>query len=161
MAGKLIIDENHLSKLPVRERLDVCVSVLKKDSDESSRWDAVWLAGEIAEANPHTAIFDEVADLMVWVLENDDNGIVKHEACYQIAALNMRKKIPNLIRTALTDKSIIARHEAIEALGLIGAFDSREFLFQATNDSNPEIKETAHLVLKRLERLEKLERMNK
>ena len=158
MPNKIIIDENQLNKLPARQRLEACTSVLKNEKDESSRFDAVWLAGEIADANPGTAIFDEVADLMTWVLENDNNGIVKHEACYQIAALDMRKKIPNLVHTALNDKSIIARHEALEALGLMGAFDAKEILSQAVNDPNPEIQATAWLSIKRLQRLEKLEK---
>ena len=161
MANKIIIDENQLNKLPIRNRLDACTLVLKNETDESSRFDAVWLAGDIAADNTGTPIFNEVADLMAWVLENDKNGVVKHEACYQIAALDMREKIPNLTRTALNDRSIIARHEAIEALGLMGVFDSKELLSQATNDPNPEIQETAWLVIKRLQRLEKLMKSSK
>lgn len=158
MANKFIIDENQLNKLPPRQRLEACTWALKNEKDESSRFDAVWLAGEIADTNLGTAIFDEVADLMTWVLENDNNGIVKHEACYQIAALDMRKKIPDLVRTALNDKSVVARHEAIEALGLMGAFEAKEVLLQAANDPNPEVQATAWLAIKRLQRLEKLEK---
>ena len=158
MPTKFIFDENELSKLPVRQRLEACTSVLKNEKDESSRSDAVWLAGDIADANPGTAIFNEVADLMAWILENDNNCIVKHEACYQIAASDMRKNIPNLIHTALNDKSLIARHEAIEALGLMGAFDAKDLLLQAINDPNPEIQATAWCAIKKLRRLEKLEK---
>jgi HEAT repeat protein len=150
----IILDENKLRDLPFRERLDKCISILKNETDESLRWDAVWLVGEIAELNPSGAFFDEVSDIMVWVLKNDNNGVVKHEACYQIAARDMRKKIPDLIETALNDKSVITKHEAIEALGLMRAFEAMELISKATTDTNPEVRETAVFVIKRLNRLQ-------
>ncbi len=159
--SKIILDEGKLRDLPIRERLDKCALIIKNDTDESLRWDAVWLAGEIAEMSPDSLLFNEVADLMVWVLKNDDNGVVKHEACYQIAARNMREKIPDLIQTALNDNSVIAKHEAIESLGLMRAFDSKDLLFRAMEDPDSDVKETAAFVLKRLHRLEKLETKNK
>jgi HEAT repeat protein len=160
--SRLIIDEGNLRSLPARERLDKCMEIVKKEIDESLRWDAVWLAGEIAEINgPEDPLFEKVADLMSWVLKNDTNGVVKHEACYQIAARNMRRKIPDLVESALTDTSIIARHEAIESLGLMRAFDTKDMILKAAQDTNPDVKETATFVLKRLERLEKLEEKKK
>ena len=159
--NNIILDEGKLRDLPYRHRLDKCTSIIKSEADESLRWDAVWLAGEIAELNPNTLLFDEVSELMVWVLKNDNNGVVKHEACYQIAARNMRNKIPNLIETALNDTSVIAKHEAIESLGLMRAFDSKDLLLKAMDDPDPNVKETAAFVLKRLNRLAKLEAKNK
>jgi len=160
--SRLILDEGNLRSLPLRERLDKCNEIVKKETDESLRWDAVWLAGEIAELNgPEDPMFNEVSDLIAWVLKNDTNGVVKHEACYQIAARNMRKKIPDLVESALTDTSVIARHEAIESLGLMRAFDTKEIIFKATQDPNPDVKETAEFVLKRLKRLEQLEEKKK
>jgi len=160
--SRLILDEANLRNLPIRERLDKCLQIVKNETDESLRWDAVWLAGEIAEVKgSKDLVFGEVADLMAWVLKNDNNGVVKHEACYQIAARDMREKIPDLIEVALTDTSIIARHEAIESLGLMRAFDSKEMISKAAQDKNPDVKETANFVLKRLERLEKLEEKQK
>ncbi len=151
----LIIDDGKLRSLPIRERLDKCKSILKNDRDESLRWDAVWLAGEIAEKlEIDDPLFNEVADLMAWVLQNDNNGVVKHEACYQIAARDMRKKIPDLIQAALYDKNIIAKHEALEALGLMRAFESRDLILKALDDPNPEVRETAAFVIKRLDRLQ-------
>ena len=159
--NNIILDEGKLRDLPYRHRLDKCTLIIKSEVDESLRWDAVWLAGEIAELNPNTLLFDEVAELMVWVLKNDDNGVVKHEACYQIAARNMRNKIPDLIETALYDTSVIAKHEAIESLGLMRAFGSKDLLLKVMDDPDPNVKETAAFVLKRLERLAKLETKNK
>ena len=152
----IILDEGKLRHLPFRARLDKCTTIIKNEIDESLRWDAVWLAGEIAEMNPGTPLFDEVADLMSWVLKNDNNGVVKHEACYQIAARNMRNKIPDLVHTALNDKSTIAKHEAIESLGLMRAFDSKDMISSSLKDSNPDVRETAAFVMKRLERLQNI-----
>jgi hypothetical protein len=86
-----IIDEANLRSLPPRERLYRCASIIENEVDESMRWDAVYLAGEIAKTNPADPIFDKVADLVSWILENDDNGIIKHESCFQIAARDTRK----------------------------------------------------------------------
>jgi HEAT repeat protein len=152
----IILDDGKLRNLPFRARLDKCTTIIKNETDESLRWDAVWLAGEIAEMNPNTPLFDEVADLMTWVLKNDNNGVVKHEACYQIAARNMRNKIPDLVQTAFNDKSVIAKHEAIESLGLMRAFDSKDMIYNSLKDPNSDIRETAAFVIKRLERLEKI-----
>jgi len=157
-----VLDEQNLRKLPVRERLDRCVSIMKTSNDESLRWDAVWLAGEVTETvDRDDPIFNEVADLMSWILQNDNNGVVKHEACYQIAARNMRKKIPDLIHTALHDKSTIAKHEAIESLGLMRAFESEDLISKALEDSSYEVRETAAFVLKRFKRLEEFSEAEK
>ena len=117
---ELIFDEYQVRRLPPAERLDKIKQILRSEKDESIRWDGVWLAGEITDGmDTEDPMFAEVADLLAWVLANDVNGIVKHEASFQIAARNMRKKIPNLIHSAIYDGSEITRHESIEALGLI------------------------------------------
>jgi hypothetical protein len=151
-----VLDDTNLRDIPTRERLDRCIYIIKNDPDESKRWDAIYIAGEIAEATtPEDPIFDEVADLMSWVLQNETNGVVKHEACFQIAARNMRKKIPDMIYTALNDKSGIAKHEAIECLALMRAFESRDAMVKALGDKIPYVSETAAFSLKRLDRLDK------
>ena len=148
-----VYDENGIRALPPKERLIECTKILKNEDDESKRWDAVWLAGEIAEVEgPGKPIFDEVANLMIWVLQNDNNGVVKHEACFQVAARNMRKKIPDLVYSALNDKSGLVKHEAIESLGLMRAFEAEEDIRPALNDPNPDVSETARFVFKRLKR---------
>jgi len=151
--SSIVVDENNIRVLPLKERYDICCSILKTEKDESKRWDAVWLAGEIAEiAGPDEPIFDQVADLMKWILENDDNGVVKHEACFQIAARNMREKIPDLINSAFHDNSGLVKHEALESLGLMRAYDSKPSIIKLLKDSNPVVSETARFVIKRLER---------
>jgi len=152
-----VLDEGHIRDLPPRQRLDRCTNILKNEIDESLRWDAVWLAGELAElTNPIDPMFDEVSDLMAWVLKNDTNGVVKHEACFQIAARNMRKKIPDLVDSAFYDKSSLVRHEALESLGLMRAFDSMDLILKSTKDQSNDVRETAEFVLKRLQRLKEL-----
>lgn len=90
---------------------------------------------------------------MVWVLNNDDNGIVRHEAAFQIGLHNMREKIPDLINSILNDKSDLVKHEAIEALGLLRDHGSKETLTKMLEDKGEAVSETAAFVLKRLERL--------
>ncbi|MFB5624925.1 MAG: HEAT repeat domain-containing protein [Nitrosopumilus sp.] len=150
-----IYDENNLRDLPEAQRFSMCERIIKNDSDESKRWDAVWLIGEIAEKrDSEDPMFIKSADLMEWVLKNDDNGVVKHEACYQIAGRNMRSKIPALVESALNDKSILTKHEAIESLGLMRAFDAIDLIRDAEIDPSIDVRETARFVIKRLERLQ-------
>ncbi len=151
---EIIFDEYDTRKLPPRERLDKIIKILRTESDESIRWDSVWLAGEITEViEIGDPILAEIADLMVWVLNNDNNGIVKHEAAFQIGVRNMRDKIPYLIDSALNDKNELVRHEAIEALGLMRAHECKEMLKKTLEDPSDAVRETAVFVLKRLDRL--------
>lgn len=150
-----IYDENKLRDLPEAQRLSMCERIIKSDYDESKRWDAVWLIGELAEnRDPEDPVFIKSADLMEWVLKNDDNGVVKHEACYQIAGRNMRSKIPVLVESALNDKSILTKHEAIESLGLMRAFEAVDMIRDAEIDPSIDVRETARFVIKRLQRLQ-------
>lgn len=151
----VISDEFDTRKLPPRQRLDKITQVLKNERDESIRWESIWLVGEITEELINTdndPIFDEIADLLVWVLQNDDNGIVKHEAAFQIGLRNMRAKIPYLVNSALNDKSELVRHEATEALGFMRAHECKEMLRKMSEDPSEAIRETAVLMLKRLDR---------
>jgi HEAT repeat protein len=151
---EIIFDEYDMRKLPTRERLDKIVQILRNERDESIRWDSIWLAGEITEGiDKDDPLFAEIADLMVWVLLNDDNGIVKHEAAFQIGLRNMKAKIPYLINSALNDKKELVRHEAIEALGLMRAHGCKETLRNMLEDPSDAVRETAIFVLKRLDRL--------
>ena len=152
--GIQLLDENNIRSLPNEERFLVCERILKNEKDESKRWDAVWLIGELAEKkDQNDPMFIKVSDVLEWILKNDDNGVVKHEACFQIAARNMRNKIPTLVNTALYNKSILAKHEAIESLGLMRAFEAESLIQKAMDDSSIDVRETASFVLKRFKRL--------
>ena len=149
-----VYDENKLRELPEEKRMLVCERIIKNDNDESKRWDAIWLLGEILEnKNQDDPVFEKIADIMEWTLRNDSNGVVKHEACYQIAGRNMRSKIPVLIDAALNDKSILTKHEAIEALGLMRATESIDLIRDLEIDPSIDVRETARFVIKRLNRL--------
>jgi HEAT repeat protein len=150
----IILDEYDMRKLPARERLDKITEIIKFDKkDESKRWDAVWLAGEICDKT--TKFKQEIADLMVWILQHEQNGIVKHEAAFQIGLRNFRDKIPELVDCAVHDSSDVARHEAIEALGMMRVQDPdvKKVLDGLTYVDSKAVSETAKFVLKRLERL--------
>ena len=150
-----IYDENKLRELTDEQRLLTCECIIKNDDDESKRWDAVWLIGELAEnKDADDPMFIKAADLMEWVLKNDNNGVVKHEACYQIAGRNMRTKIPALVESALNDNSILTKHEAIESLGLMRAFEAIDLIRDAEIDPSIDVRETARFVIKRLTRLQ-------
>jgi HEAT repeat protein len=152
-----VLDENNIRELSDEQRFVTCEHILKNDNDESKRWDAVWLLGELAEnKNEHNPTFGKIADVFEWVIKNDDNGVVKHEACYQIAARNMKEKIPVLVHAALYDTSIITKHEAIESLGLMRAFEAGDLIKKALVDQSADVVETAEFVLKRFERLRNL-----
>ncbi len=149
-----IFDEYKMRELPDEERFSMCEKTLKNEKDESKRWDAVWLIGELAEnKDENDPMFNKVSDVIEWVLNNDDNGVVKHEACFQVAARNMRQKIPVLVNTALHNPSILAKHEAIESLGLMRAFEAESLIRKALDDPSHDVRETAEFVLKRFERL--------
>jgi HEAT repeat protein len=64
----------------------------------------------------------------------------------------IREKIPDLINTALNDKSGIAKHEALECLALMKASEAREVMLKALKDLIPYVSETAAFALKRLDR---------
>ena len=149
-----VLDENNLRELSDEQRFATCERILKNDNDESKRWDAVWLLGELAEnKNEDDPMFRKIADIFEWAIKNDENGVVKHEACYQIAARNMKEKIPVLVHAALYDTSIITKHEAIESLGLMRAFEVGDLIKKALVDQSADVIETAEFVLKRFERL--------
>ena len=113
------------------------------------------MIGELAEnKDKNDPMFNKVSDVIEWVLNNDDNGVVKHEACFQVAARNMRQKIPVLVNAALYNKSILTQHEAIESLGLMRAFEAEPLIRKALDDPSSDVRETAEFVLKRFARIQ-------
>ncbi len=149
-----IFDENKIKDMPDEDRFHVCEEILKNESDESKRWDAVWIVGELADdPNDKNKLRQKVADILEWTLKNDTNGVVKHEASFQIAARNLRDKIPILVDVALNDKSLLSKHEAIESLGLMRAYEVENLIKKAVDDPSIDVRETAEFVLKRFKRL--------
>lgn len=157
----IIYEESSLLKIPAKERLNTCSSILKNDKDESLRCEAIWVVGKTAnQYNDDKLIRDQIANLLEYVLRNDDNDIVKHEACFQLGEHKMKEKVSALLDAAMNDSSEIVRHEATEALGLMQAFECREAIKKILDDSNSGVRQTAILVLKQLDRLEKARAVN-
>ncbi|ABX12358.1 hypothetical protein Nmar_0462 [Nitrosopumilus maritimus SCM1] len=142
-----------IKAMPLEERFLKLEEIFKTSKDESERWDAVWLAGEIpVEVGLKGPLFEKTTDLFAWVLKNDDNDVVRHEVCYQIAARNMRRIIPELAYAANYDPSPLVRHEATECLMIIRATDQIDAMKRSCQDENESVRNTAELVLKRMRR---------
>lgn len=155
-----VLDDNNIRKLVPEERFLICEDILKNiNDDESKRWDAVWLAGEMAREDHKPVISDtlrkKIGDLMAWVIYHDDNDIVGHEACFQITGRNYREHIPALIYAADSEKKgVLTRHEALESLGLMRATEAISLAEKLSSHEIDGVKDTAKFILKRLKRLE-------
>lgn len=150
----ITFDEYETRKLPVKERLEVVKHHLKHEEDQSVRWDCVWLAGEIInEVGKHMLMTKEIADLLVWVLRNDSDPIVRHEAAFQIGLHNFIDKVPDLVHAIMNDESDVVKHESIEALGLLRHHQSMDTLLTMLQDPSKDVRDTAWFVIKRLNRL--------
>jgi hypothetical protein len=153
-------DEYDMRKLPPRTRLKVLRTLFEAEryGDESQRWDCIWLIGEILDELPDDKeIRKEIADLMVWILRNDNNDILSHEAAFQIGVRNFEDKMEDLRWAALHHWGMITRHEAIEALGMARQYKDRAMIEKIAHDKTEPvpIRVTAAFVVKRLDRLKK------
>ena len=151
----IIYAESTLLQIPIHQRYDICYKILKTDDDESLRGEAVWVLGKSLE-DTDGFLRQTIEDLLEDVLKNDNNAVVKHEASFQIGEHNVMRKLPALIEAALKDPSELVRHESIEAIGLLKAFEAKCELKKALSDPNEAVKQTAKFVLKQLDRLEKV-----
>lgn len=152
----IIYAESNLLQIPVLQRYDICQDILKTDNDESLRGEAVWVLGRALEETQDSALRQKIEDLLEYVLKNDNNAVVKHEVSFQLGEHNVMRKLPTLIDASLHDPSELVRHESIEAIGLLKAFDARNDLNKALDDPNEAVRQTASFVLKQLDRLQKL-----
>ena len=154
LMGQVSLDTDGIRKLPHEERINKLNDILKNSEDESERWDAVWMLGELAEETGLKGpIFDKAGELLAWSLKNDDNSVVRHEISYQIAGRGYHKHIPDLIESALYDKSSLVRHESCECLSIIHALDAKPHIEKLLDDPVDVVRETARFVLKRMERI--------
>lgn len=109
------------------------------------------------EIDDTNQLYEKIEQLYTWSLLNDKDPVVKHEVCYQIAGHNMRRLIPLLIQCAQDEKQDdLTRHEAIESLGLMRAYDTEEEIKKiAETQANDAVIKTAKFVLMRFDRLKK------
>jgi HEAT repeat protein len=158
MDGKIsqmneILDDLNIRSLPPQGRFDKLSYILKNSDDESLRVDSVWLLSEMGDSvKVSDPLYEKIADMLVWVLQNDKNGVVKHEAAYEIGRQNMINKIPDLLRAAVHDDNVLVRHESVEALGLMKTDEFKEKVKVCLKDTTKEVRESAMFVLKRIER---------
>ena len=118
------------------------------------RGEVIWVLGStVKEVKPGDLDHKKIGDLFEQVLLKDDNVVVKHEACFQLGENEFRDKIDALINSALHDPSELVRHEAIEALGLMKAFECDDVLRRCLKDKNEAVRQTAAFVIKQLTRL--------
>jgi len=153
----IIYAESNLRKIPVQQRYEICHNILKMNNDESLRGESVWILGNLLEESLSNLLREKIEDLLEDVLKNDNNVVVKHEASFQIGEHNVTRKTQSLIEASLNDPSELVRHESIEAIGLMKAFEARETLKEALNDHNEAVRQTAQFVLKQFDRLEKID----
>ena len=148
-----VFDDLNIRKLPAQERFDKLSHILKNSDDESLRIDSVWLLSEMRDfVKVGDPLYEKIADMLVWVLQNDKNGVVKHEAAYEIGKQNMINKIPDLLQAAVHDDDVLVRHESVEALGLLKTDEFKERMKVCLNDPAKEVRATAMFFLKRIER---------
>jgi len=159
------LTESKLNQLPPKQRLEQMIKLIKHSDDESQRWDCVCLCGELYHklsnreyklSHDETSLIKtKITMLFQWILQNEKNAVVLHEACYHIAARNLRGLIPDLIYCATNSNSILGRHEALESLGLMNAQEAISEINHALDDPIRDIRETAQFVLKRIQRYKK------
>ena len=64
------------------------------------------------------------------------------------------KELISITTNSTIDKSILTKHEAIESLGLMRAFEAVDLIRDAEIDPSVDVRETARFVIKRLTRLQ-------
>lgn len=112
------------------------------------------LVEELGNVNRHLSKHF-VEKILVRVLREDPNAIVRHEAAFVLGSLHWGGKtlstasIDALCETALHDPSSVVRHEAAESLGCIFEPRVRKALEQLRFDSSEDVVETARISLKR------------
>ena len=96
-------------------------------------------------------------NLLVNVLRTDLDPIVRHEAAFSLGKLMQRNAIPGrcasrqLCVSAVEDKSVIVRHEAIEALWCFKDLTVQTTVKTLLDDRHPDIRATAKITLERLQ----------
>ena len=159
------LTENKLNELNPETRLAVCVEKIKngKNSD-SQRWDCLIIISELYVKLKESKfkelplkkikeMLDEIESTLKWMIYNEKNCVVHHEIAYQVAARNMTNLIPDMVHASLHSKSIVSRHEFLECLGVMKAFDDlKKIIPFALEDDNPDVRQTAEFADDRMKR---------
>ena len=79
------------------------------------------------------------------------SALLKHEIAYVMGQMQEPSARPHLERMLQdTKEHVMVRHEAAEALGAIGAHESRSILEAHLRDPNPEVSESCEVALDHL-----------
>jgi len=100
----------------------------------------------------------EINDLLndlIFVLCNDNNCVIRHEAAFTIGQLSLSENIENLINVNTLikqleiEKSTVVKHEILESLGFLKSEVSRECLYFYQSSIDIDLSDTARVSLER------------
>ncbi|MDH3278315.1 MAG: HEAT repeat domain-containing protein [Nitrosopumilus sp.] len=159
------LTENKLNELRPEERLTVCIEKIKNGrNSESQRWDCLIIISELyvkltkrnsKELHPEKTkeMLSKIESTLKWMIYNEKNCVVHHEVAYQVAARNMTNLIPDMVYAALNSQSIVSRHEFLECLGVMKAFEAlQKVIPYALKDNHPDVQQTATFAEDRMKR---------
>lgn len=165
---KMDLTERFINTLEPKRRLEFCISKVRNAdglSSVSEREDSMVLLGELyyklhkeeegsdLNTEEKQKIFSKIKDTFDWAMDNESNCVAHHEICYQIAQRDIRELIPKMTSIAMNHKSVVSRHEYVECLANIGAWDELETVLPVLlNDPNSDVRETAQYCEDRLRR---------
>lgn len=90
------------------------------------------------------------------IVQHDENPVIRHEAAFHLGKLNStltfnEKKIIEIFEHVLnSDRSIVVKHEVLEALGFLDSPESIALLTRYSQHSDPDISTSADLSLNRI-----------
>ena len=126
------------------------LNVIKSSKDDYIIFELIEQFADLADSS------DDLMFLLDF-LEHHENSIVRHEVAAQLAEIRIKKPhifanmdeliIGTLVKCAVNDKSITARHEAIEALGYIGNDKILNTLERLMQDPEEDIRLTAKIAV--------------
>jgi len=159
------LTENRLNELDPETRLEVSIEkITNGKNSESQRWDCLIIISELyvkLSKNQYNDLgkqkikkmISKIESTLKWMIHNEKNCVVHHEVAYQVAARNITNLVPDMVEAALHSKSVVSRHEYLECLGVMKAFDElKKILPKMLKDKNPDVRETAEFAKDRLSR---------
>jgi hypothetical protein len=159
------LTENRLNELDPETRLEVSIEkIMNGKNSESQRWDCLIIISELYVKlikNQHRDLGKQkvrkmkskIESTLKWMIHHEKNCVVHHEVAYQVAARNITSLVPDMVTAALHSKSVVSRHEYLECLGVMKAFDElKKILPKVLKDKNPDVRETAEFAKDRLSR---------
>lgn len=147
--GKISTNGSGVCMIPETE--DEAIAALSFDTAAYKRMDIV---EKLGHTNKHLSVHF-VENILVRVLKEDPNPIVRHEAAFSLGSLHWGVRqlsigsVDKLCDVALHDASDVVRHEAAEVLGHLRLPCVPRTLEQLLHDSSGDVVETARIGLER------------